>query len=116
MGEGTRSSTLVPAGSSFTSAARGSAAACESGVSAGACALAWPRTPASAKTAITHTLLNIEHSGENTRYRWTARQAAGSPGCGLTARMMLRVQILEALACDVRVDLRGGKIAVPQEH
>ena len=34
----------------------------------------------------------------------------------LTAWMMLRVQIFQALARDVRVDLSGRQITVPEEH
>src|SRR5580704_13715360 len=116
MGEFAKSSILVPGGSSFTSATRGSGGAACVSAGAGACALAWPRAPSRAMTAITRTLLNIEHSGDRREGIGLSAMPRVHPVRYLTARMMLRVQIFQAFARDVRVDLRGGQIAVAEEH
>ena len=37
-------------------------------------------------------------------------------GVRSAARMVLGMQVLQTLARDVRIDLRGRKIAVPEQH
>ena len=48
------------------------------------------------------------------RSRRTAKSCG--PARRSAARMMLPVQLLHALARDVRVDLRGREVAVPEQH